>query len=329
MSRFASSTPRLSIGMPVYNGERYLGAAIASLQRQTFDDLEIVICDNASRDRTEEICRDIAARDARVRYVRNDRNLGAVANFGRAFALTQAPYFKWAAHDDVYEPQFAASCVDILDCHPGVVLAHSATAFIDEAANPFVWDAATGTYIDPWTGARQRPDNPQIATSGSPTTRFWQVLSQARWGSHIFGVIRRSALARTQLLRNFAGSDRALLAELALLGRFQADERRLYLKRFHADGSWALNQRELKDFLSTDGKIYWRRARQLRAFFLAPRGKPISGADCMICSGMVALHCMKIALDTLRRKEARNAAQGRVWRRKEAVPATPDGEFGG
>lgn len=323
MSRRAGATPRLSIGLPVYNGERYVAAALDSHLRQTFNGLEIVVSDNASTDGTEEICRDFAARDPRVRYVRNERNLGAVANFRRVFELTRAPYFKWASHDDLYEPQFSASCVDILDCNPDVVVAHSATAFIDDMGKPFAWDPAFAAYIDPWTGAHQRPDSPQIATSGSPPQRFWQVLSQARWGSHAFGVMRRAALARTQLLCNFAGSDRAMLAELALLGRFQADERPLYLKRFHANGSWALNQRELKLFLSTDDKAYWRRPRQLRAFFSAPLGKPISRVDRIICSGMVAMHCARIALGALGRKDARNAAHGRVWRSRDAVAAIP------
>ena len=115
----------------------------------------------------------------------------------------------------------------------------------------------------------------------------------------MFGVIRRKNLQQTRLLLNFAGSDRAMLAELALLGRFRSSPERLFLKRFHADESWPLSQRELKSFRSTDGKPYWRRARQLEACFLAPRGKPIGASDKSICAMMVAAHCIRIAGQTL------------------------------
>ena len=102
-------TPRVSLGFPVYNGERYLAAALDSLLGQTFRDLEVVICDNASTDRTAELCAAYAARDARVRYHRNPTNLGAAPNFNRTFELSRGEYFKWAAHDDVCAPTFSPS----------------------------------------------------------------------------------------------------------------------------------------------------------------------------------------------------------------------------
>jgi len=137
----------------------------------------------------------------------------------------------------------------------------------------------------------------------------------------MFGVIRREALRRTQLLPNFAGSDRAMLAELALLGRFRSVPDRLFLKRFHADVSWALNQRELKGFLSTDGKAYSRRARQIKAYFAAPSGKPVGAVTKAMCTALVVAHCVEVTTQTLVRKEARNAAYGTVWRSSAAVSA--------
>jgi hypothetical protein len=126
------------------------------------------------------------------------------------------------------------------------------------------------------------------------------------------GVIRREILKQTHLLPNFA--DRAILAELALFGRFRSSLERLFLKRFHANVSWALNQRELKSFLSTDGKPYWRRARQLQAYFLAPTGKSTGAREKVICTMMVAKHCIETAAQALTGKEARNAALGLVRR---------------
>src|SRR3954470_1068595 len=93
--------PRVSIGLPVYNGQRFLAPAVSSLLAQTFADFELVICDNASTDDTEAICRRFAERDPRVRYHRNEQNVGAAPNFNRALALSTGQYFKWAAHDDL------------------------------------------------------------------------------------------------------------------------------------------------------------------------------------------------------------------------------------
>lgn len=304
---------KLSIGLPVFNGERFLSEALDSLIRQTFKDFEIIICDNASTDRTAEICSAYANRDRRIRYHRNEKNIGAAANFCLAFGFSKAPLFKWAAHDDLYLPSYLSSCVSTLDNDPGVVLAHSATAFIDDAGDVFPFETGTGRYIDPRTGVLQTPDSPSIAESGGPASRFWQVLSRARWGSHIFGVMPRQALERTKILPNFAGSDRVTLAELAVLGRFKCTSDRLYLKRFHEGGSWALNQKELKSFLG-GGKNYSRRHRQVEAFFSAPWGKPVGFLDKSVCTLMVAAHCGKIIAQMARRKEARNAAQGEVWR---------------
>lgn len=310
----ANASPRLSIGLPVYNGERFLAQALECLLAQTFGDFELVISDNASTDRTPEICHAYVQRDPRVRYVRNPLNLGSVPNFNRVFELSTAPLFKWAAHDDLHHETYLEGCVRLLDEDPAVVLAHSGTAFIDDHGELFPLCPETGSYIDPKTAAHVVADSPDIGDSPMAVKRFWQVLARARWGTHQFGVIRRASLQQTRLDQNFSGGDRAMLVELALLGRFQSSPERLFLKRIHPDVSWALNQRELKSWLSNDGKPYWRRARQLEAFFSAPRGKPIMMLDKTICTMMVAAHCVRVACRALAGNEARNAAQGSAWR---------------
>src|SRR5262245_32943693 len=95
------SKPRLCIGVPVYNGERYLEPAIGSLLAQTFSDFRLIISDNASTDGTEEICRALARRDRRIEYHRSTRNRGPAWNFNRVVELADAEYFKWAAYDDL------------------------------------------------------------------------------------------------------------------------------------------------------------------------------------------------------------------------------------
>jgi glycosyltransferase involved in cell wall biosynthesis len=116
-------TPRVTIGLVVRNGERHLAAAIESLVAQTFADFELVIYDNASDDRTPEIATQWAHRDARVRLVRRERNIGAVGNIIDAAERATGEFFAWAAHDDLREPGFLAALVELLDRHPSAALA--------------------------------------------------------------------------------------------------------------------------------------------------------------------------------------------------------------
>jgi len=102
----SSPVPKVSIGMPVYNGGHFIREALDSLLAQTFTDFELIISDNASTDDTEEICREYATRDLRIRYVRQQRNMGGFYNF--RFVLEQATgeYFMMAAYDDVRKDNF-------------------------------------------------------------------------------------------------------------------------------------------------------------------------------------------------------------------------------
>jgi len=113
-SPVTSKVPQVSIGMPVYNGAKFIREALDSLLAQTFTDFELIISDNASTDETEAICQEYAAKDARIRYVRQAKNLGAVANF--KFVLDEAvgEYFMWAAHDDKWSKAYLFNSKSIL-----------------------------------------------------------------------------------------------------------------------------------------------------------------------------------------------------------------------
>ena len=302
--------PRLAIGIPVFNGQEFLPELLDSLLAQTFEDFEILICDNASEDHTGDICREFQCRDRRIHYICNERNLGAIANFNRVFDLSTSPLFKWAAHDDLYHPDYLAECIRVLDENAHIVLAHTGTAFIDEQGRALPFEEESGAFVEPATGRRYWPDHTSIADSPVAVRRFWQVLTRACWGTHMFGVVRREMLQQTSLLPNFAGSDRAMLAELALLGRFKCASEQMFYKRFHANVSWALNQDELKSFLSTDGKQYSRRLRQITAYFGSPMGKPIDIVSKSVCLAAVAAHSAGIAVQSLTQGDPRRAARG-------------------
>jgi len=213
--------PRVSVGVPVYNGQRYLATALDSLLAQTFQDLEIVICDNASTDGTPEICARYADRDPRVRYHRNASNLGAAPNFNRTFELSRGTYFKWAAHDDVCAPTFVEECCRVLDADDSVALCFTGVRVID-AAGQVMGD---------------HPVDLRSTELSRPHLRIPHLMGMTHWCFDVFGLIRRSALERTSLIRSHIGSDRNLLVELALLGRLVRVPRPLFYSREHPERS--------------------------------------------------------------------------------------------
>jgi len=199
----AEGAPLVSVGVPVFNGEAFLEDAIRSTLAQTLADLELIVCDNASSDRTAEICRDYAARDPRVRYFRNPRNLGAAANYNVAFGHARGRYFKWLAHDDRMLPSFLAKTSRVLEERDDAVLCNAIVSYID----------SSGTQIGLYDSKLSGADSP------SPSARFaWMVL-RSHTCVDFFGLHRRASLRRSLLHGSFHGADRALLAQLALRGR--------------------------------------------------------------------------------------------------------------
>ncbi len=209
-------TPKVSIGLPVYNGENFIRPAIDCLLGQTFGDFELIISDNASTDSTEAICRQYEIRDPRVRYIRNAANVGLVRNFNQAFELSRAPYFKWAAHDDVYAPTYLQRCVDVLDRDPSVVLVYSKASIIND--------------VGEIVGERVYP---ALVDDEDPATRFKRVLWVDLGSPPIFGLVRSEILRKTPLMGCSYAGDQIILAELALRGRFHQIGEFLHLHREH------------------------------------------------------------------------------------------------
>jgi glycosyltransferase involved in cell wall biosynthesis len=200
----------------VYNGERYISETIDSLLAQTFEDFELTICDNASTDRTEEICRTYAAKDARIRYVRNATNLGAAKNYRRTFELSSGEYFRWANCDDLFAPESLERCVEVLDCKRSVVLTYPKTRLIDGDGHP-ISDYDDGLHLQASTASQ----------------RFEQLHQRLGLVNAIYGLIRANILKRTGLIGHYLGADRVLLAELTLYGKFWEISKVLFYRRLH------------------------------------------------------------------------------------------------
>ena len=216
-----NSAPRVSIGLPVFNGEAYLEQALDAILAQTFTDFELIISDNASTDRTRQICMEYAARDERIHYYRHEKNLGAARNFNRVFELSTGEYFKWAAHDDLMAPDFLIKCVQVLDADPSVVLCHSNVRFIDQL----------GKFLADYEIKLGKVSSPRASD------RFGELILMHHWCFHVFGLIRRAVLENTSLIASHIGSDRNMLVALALLGRFYDIPEYLFFSRDHPERS--------------------------------------------------------------------------------------------
>ena len=242
----------VSVGVPVRNGARFLAETLDSLLAQSYADFELLISDNASTDATESICRAYAARDPRIRFFRSEVDLGLAGNYNLLFKQARGKYFKWAAADDLHEPDYLKRCVEVLDRDPSAVLAYGKSRFIDENGKPVAED-------DPGFDLQQ----------DSACERLRYVIRSKRWVNAIFGLIRSEALAKTPLLPNYPSGDYIILGDLAVLGKFVEVPELLFLRRLHPGASSQnLNDANwLAHFWSggkseVDGRlVYWTRCR--------------------------------------------------------------------
>ncbi len=264
--------PYVTIGLPVYNGERYISFAIESVLAQTYTNFELLISDNGSTDETARICRSYAAADDRVQYYRSEVNRGAAWNYNRVFELASGTYFRWLAHDDALEKTLLEKSVAVLDQQPDVVLCFTWVKDLD----------ATGQEI-----------LVKQSTVGSdlvyPHARF-RGLSTVR-PSHnceeVFGLIRAAILAQTKLIDNYPDSDRTLLAALGLHGRFYELAEPLFLHRIHDQGSVVVNPTRQERYLwfnpDLAGRLVFPNWRQLGELLLAVWRGPIAWGERMRC----------------------------------------------
>jgi len=232
--------PRVSIGLPVYNGEKFVTQAIESVLAQTFPDFELIISDNASTDRTQEICQVLAAQDPRVRYFRHEKNLGAAPNFNYVFELARGEYFQWLAADDMLAPEFLSRCVPILDDDPTTNLCFCWVDYIDEH-NEKTSTCELDLDID----------------VEEPRKRFRDIILGWHNSFFVFGLMRVSALRKTKLILPHTHGDTILISRMSLLGRFHQISEYLFLSRHHPEQSNEIYKAELPCGLDTDAYASW------------------------------------------------------------------------
>lgn len=206
--------PRVTVGIPVYNGAHHLPRTIESLLAQDYPDFELIISDNASDDSTHQLCQQYAAQDRRVKVHRNPKNLGASPNFSRLPDLARGEYFKWNGHSDWCAPQFLSRCVEALDADPSVVVAYPRTAIMDDAGN---FDSYFDDLVD--------------ALSPDPVERYRNVFANLILTNMMFGLMRTEAVRKTERLPRYRWGQRVTVMQLALMGKFYEVPETLFFRR--------------------------------------------------------------------------------------------------
>ncbi len=302
-----TAMPRLSIGLPVYNGENYLAESLDALLGQSYENFELIISDNASTDGTGDICRRYGKRDSRIRYIRQVRNIGLAPNHNVVLREARGELFKWASNDDLYARDLLKCCIEALDEYPQVVLAHSWTAMIDS------------------TGAVTRADRYRLATASSRAPERFRSMLFDTGSDDSEGVIRTSVLRQVSPYNSYQRSDRTLTAEIGLHGPFYTIPDWLYFRRDHPEAAvraypkvqtWCANldPRRADRFRNPAVRLY---AEYLWGYAAAIRRAPLSTADRSECYRHLARYVADRAVSVTGRSlsgQARPAA--------EAVTAT-------
>jgi glycosyltransferase involved in cell wall biosynthesis len=216
-ARLAGTSPPVTIGMPVYNGGNYLEQALKSLLTQTEGDFRLVVSDNGSTDQTQVTCRDFAAADPRVTYIRHEANRGAAWNFNHVAGLATSTFFMWAAADDLWEPLFLERCLKRLREQQEAIVAFSALQLI----NP------NNDVLQPYVVPPEEVSSPDVAERVAAVFRL-------RTFSHVYGLMRRAVLVKTRQFQPVWGPDQRLLLELSLRGPVAIVPEVLYSNRVYA-----------------------------------------------------------------------------------------------
>jgi glycosyltransferase involved in cell wall biosynthesis len=212
----------VTIGVPVYNGERFLRPCLDSLLSQTYRDFVLVISDNASTDRTREICESYVKADARVRYHRNPVNVGLYGNFNLLLGLVRTPYVKLASADDFWAPPMLADAMEQMERDPSLVLCHPRAVLVDE----------DGGEIRRYEKSLQLMDD-------DPVVRFRRVLTELGLVNQLMGVMRTDAVRSMLPLMTQPPADSVFVAELSLHGKIMELPQFQYFRRFHEEcSSW-------------------------------------------------------------------------------------------
>lgn len=291
---------RVTVGLPVYNGERFLEQTLQSILAQTYADFELLISDNASSDATPEIARDFSRRDRRVRYSRNDVNIGADRNYNRCIELARGDYFWGIGYDDLADSTYLERCTAILEGHPSIALCHTRMFRID----------GSGQIIGEFEGH-------EFSAAPSPHERFADAI-RAPWTIVCHGVLRMSTLRKTRLLIAHPASDSVLQAELALHGKLHEIPELLFFHRVPSGAPLSSRDRVGWSEPAKEGAIIFPHWRRLGELFRSVARTPLRSMDALRCLSVIARYTLSRRMIAHLPRDVRIAA-GRFLSRSPAV----------
>jgi glycosyltransferase involved in cell wall biosynthesis len=272
----AGSSHKISVGLPVYNGENYISEAIDSVLNQTLSDIELIISDNASTDQTREICQQYAQKDSRIRYYRNDQNLGVYRNYNRVFELSTGEYFKWAAHDDLIAPEFFEACLAPMERDSSIVAVYPKGKIVNRDGK-----------IRADYGCKA---NPLSMNSSSPNVRLGEIIKLDTWFP-LVGLFRSSILRKTPMFGIHFMADIVLLARISLMGRFLEIPDPVVFVRFHKQQSVRKYQHNQSGSVyyatAVADKIVFPRWKKLQAFFGLVMSSDLGTYEKIRCHGKI------------------------------------------
>ncbi|MBX3422404.1 MAG: glycosyltransferase family 2 protein [Pirellulaceae bacterium] len=288
--------PKISLGMPIYNGAAFLRETLESLLGQTYGDFELIISDNASTDETGEICQEYANGDDRIRYQRLEANLGAVANFNRLIGLAGGQYYKWVAADDMCQPTFLEAALELIESDPDSAWVHSAFGKIDQYGT--ILDAGDDA-ADGLAHSRQA-GHPRIHhDSQARHQRFQGVLLGTSWCFDVFGLIRKAVLDKALPMPGCYGAEKVLLGELALWGKYRQVPETLCYQRVHSKAAGEMATREQQEaYIAPQRKkkhFAGTRLALLKGHLRSVQNVPMSGLERCLCWSVIGRYMGQVS----------------------------------
>jgi len=231
-----SKYPLMTVGLPVFNGASHLQITIEAILGQSYQNIELLICDNASTDGTAKIAEQATLQDKRVKLIRNESNLGIFNNFNRVLQEATGEFFMWAAHDDSHSPGFIEECINNLVANPQAVMCQTRVAICLEQPEQVIYYSS----LDSFVGKR------------SIESRYKETLFRFP-AVAIYGVFRSNIAKRIPGFRNIPGGDLLWVQEMALMGEFIQSDRVLF--HYIARNKWNSFEDDLKN-LGTQSDLF-------------------------------------------------------------------------
>ena len=247
---------QITIGIPVFNGEDFIRKSIESVLSQTFLDFELIISDNGSTDTTPLICREYEKNDKRIRYIRNEKNIGGIANFKLLLDESKTEYFVWLAADDYWDPTFLEKNLPILEKNLNIICSASQVKYFGNNMDYWKKRSVRGPFRIFRKIIKRFQNLQNYPTSGTFESKFRYYL-KLRGHHHIFyGIYRTEQLKKIWLLDvNFTvGNDLITMLSMLRFGDFHVIDE-VMMERYDggvsAGGFYDLMKSQKLNFIKT------------------------------------------------------------------------------